>query len=155
MPFKHQGDTNQRDLIMSFLDSGYVHRNCVVKALQPYNGPEAKPIEVRINEALAGESAAINEYVMRAHSGAVDDAAYELTKAAPGSGKTKVHMRLRCGLRRHSQSSCDTRCVFRSLALHLSTSRKISTGRLQSRSSGSVLLFGAHFWILGAGEYRG
>ena len=59
--FKYQGEAEERDQIMGFLDFGYAHRDCVVDALQPYHGPQAKPIEERINEALAGESAPIVE----------------------------------------------------------------------------------------------
>ena len=86
----YQGETEERDQIMAFMDFGYVHRDCVAQLLKPYHGPQAKPIAERMNEALAGESAPIVEYIVRARGGALEYSAYEISKAAPGAGKTKV-----------------------------------------------------------------
>ena len=98
--FETTGETKDRSLILSFMEQGYCHRDCVVKMLKPYYGPEAKPLLQRLEEALVGQTQAIQEFVRRA----ILDVeflkkAYEICKAAPGAGKTLVCAHVRRGPR--------------------------------------------------------
>lgn len=84
-------DSGERSYIVLFLESGYVHRECMVAALQPYHGEKALSLQTRIDQTLDGQSEHIRGYVERALFDAdMQLRTYELTDAAPGSGKTKV-----------------------------------------------------------------